>query len=392
VASGSLLGNIAPSAVWITPVSGGQPVALTDNRSLNTSPIWLPRGRVVLFVSNRDGGRDIYRLGLRRSGQPDGSPVRLTTGLNAHTISISADGRRIAYSAYRETSNVWALSIPQGEPVSISQATPATTGDQIIEAVSVSPDGKWLAFDSDRNGNQDIYRMPVAGGEPEQLTTDPQDDFAPAWSPDGKEIAFHSFHNGNRDVFIMPATGGQPEPVVAGPAQERGARWSPDGQHLVFTSNQTGRYELYTVSREGGRWGTPTQLTSDVRSGGGLRFDWSPDGRLIAYIRPRTIEVIPPAGGGPRTVVAAPDLLPQSVFQNLQWLSDRTLVYYLADAGSATGFWSVSLTGGPPRFLVRFDDPVLDFARGIFAVSGNRVYVPLVKRESDIWAAEVVAR
>ena len=91
-------------------------------------------------------------------------------------------------------------------------------------------------------------------------------------------------------------------------------------------------------------------------------------------------------------MVAAPDSLPQSVIQNLQWLSDRTLVYYLADAGSATGFWSVSLTGGPPRFLVRFDDPVLDFGRGIFAISGTRIYVPLVKRESDIWTAEVLPR
>jgi Tol biopolymer transport system component len=387
---GWTFGNIAPSALWIAPAAGGQPIALTDNRSLNTSPIWLPEGRVVLFVSNRDGGRDIYRVELRRSGQPDGTPARLTTGLNAHSISISADGGRIAYSAYRETANVWTMAIPERGAVSISQATPVTAGEQIIESVAVSGDGRWLAFDSDRSGNQDVYRMPVAGGEPEQLTADPQDEFGPTWSPDGKEITFHSFRNGNRDVFIVPASGGQPEPVVVGPAQERNPRWSANGQQLVFASDESGRYEVYSVTRKGDRWGTPTRLTSNLAAGNRGRFACSPDGRFIAYINPRSVEVIPAAGGEAREVVAAPDSLPQSVFRHVEWLSDRSLVYYLEDAGSATGIWSVSLTGGPPGLLVRFEDPTLDLGRGFFGISGNRLYFPLTKRESDIWTAAVV--
>jgi hypothetical protein len=65
-------------------------------------------------------------------------------------------------------------------------------------------------------------------------------------------------------------------------------------------------------------------------------------------------------------------------------------VYYLEDAGSATGIWSVSLTGGPPGLLVRFEDPTLDLGRGFFGISGNRLYFPLTKRESDIWTAAVV--
>jgi len=390
VSAGFRFGNIAPSAVWVAPATGGRPIAVTDNRSLNTSPIWLPRGRLLLFVSNRDGGRDIYRVALRRSGQSEGPPARLTTGLNAHSISISADGKRLAYSAYSETANVWTLAIPEREAVSISQAMPVTAGEQIIEGPAVSRDGRWLAFDSDRSGNQDIYKVPLAGGEPEQLTADPQDDFS-TWSPDGKEIAFHSFRNGNRDIFIVPASGGPAEPVVVSPAQERGPQWSADGQQLVFASDQSGRYALYIVSRKGSRWGAPRRL--DLPSGSGVRFSWSLDGRFIAYIDTRMIQIIPAAGGEPRTVVAVPDSLPQSAFENLGWLSDRRLVYYLGhDSGSATGLWSVSLTGGLPRLLVRLDDPALDLGRGIFAVSGNRLYIPLEKRESDIWTAEVLTQ
>ncbi|MGH7534019.1 MAG: TolB family protein, partial [Gemmatimonadales bacterium] len=215
-----------------------------------------------------------------------------------------------------------------------------------------------------------------------------------AWSPDGKEIAFHSFRNGNRDVFIISAAGGPAEPAVATPAQERSADWSPDGRQLVFISNQTGRNELYVVSREGRKWGTPRRVTRDLgspRGGGGFR--WSPDGRFIAYLGDQSLEIIAPAVGEPRKLVDASDPPAQPVPERLAWSPNSRLVYYVAhDARGQAGLWSVALTGGPPRLLVRFDDPATDFGRGRFAVSGKRFYFPLERRESDIWTAEVLTR
>jgi eukaryotic-like serine/threonine-protein kinase len=394
VFSTSIFGNLAPSAIWLVPAAGGQPIPITNNKSLNVSPVWLPRGRQLLFISDRDGGRDIYRVALRSSGQPVGPPTRLSAGLNAHTISLSADGKRLTYSVFTETANVWSVPVPRGDAVSVSQGSAVTTGRQIIEGLDVSRDGRWLAFDSDRSGNQDIYKMPLAGGEPEQLTTDPQDDFGPAWSPDGKEIAFHSFRNGNRDIFIIPAAGGPAQPVVATPAQERGPDWSADGQQFAFSSNQTGRYEVHVVSRKGRRWGTPRRVTSGAdlpRTGGAFR--WSPDGRFIAYIGGRSLKIISPAGREPRTLVDVRDSVALPVPEKLAWSPDSRLVYFVAhDAQGLAGVWSVALTGGPPRRRVGFDDPATDFARGRFAMSGNRVYFALEKRESDIWTAEVLTR
>ena len=165
VFSTSIFGNLAPSAIWLVSAAGGQPVPVTDNKSLNVSAVWLPGGRQLLFVSDRDGGRDIYRVALRSSGQPVGPPTRLTAGLNAHTISLSADGKRLTYSVFTETGNVWAVPLG-GDVVSVSQGTAMTTGRQITEGLDVSRDGRWLAFDSDRSGNrnQDIYKMPLVGG------------------------------------------------------------------------------------------------------------------------------------------------------------------------------------------------------------------------------------
>ena len=241
-------GNLAPSAIWLVPAAGGQPVPVTDNKSLNMSPVWLPRGRQLLFISDRDGGRDIYRVALRSSGQPVGPPTRLTTGLNAHTISLSADGKRLTYSVFTETANVWSLPVPQGDAVSASPATAVTTGKQIIEAIDISRDGRWLAFDSDRSGNQDIYKVPLAGGEPEQLTTDPQDDFArlvagrkgdrlplvPEWQP---RHLHHACGRGSGPAGRRHARPGAAGRLVTGRA-EAGVLLEPDRQTGGSTSSR----------------------------------------------------------------------------------------------------------------------------------------------------------
>src|SRR5712692_5400256 len=98
--SAATFANKGPSAIVLVPAAGGAPVPVTDNAALNVSPAWTPDSRHILFVSNREGARDVYAVRLQGSGMPAGNPSRLTTGLNAHSISLSADGTRLAYSVY----------------------------------------------------------------------------------------------------------------------------------------------------------------------------------------------------------------------------------------------------------------------------------------------------
>ena len=158
-------------------------------------------------------------------------------------------------------SNLASLPIPKSGTVSSATAVRLTTGAQTVEGVNVSRDGKWIVYDSNRSGNQDIYKMLRTGGPEEQLTHNPQDDFLPNWSPDGQFIAFYSFRNGNRDIYVMSADGTNQQQVTNDPAQERYPDWSPDGQSLVFFSDKTGQQEIYRVSRENGKWGLPVRLT-----------------------------------------------------------------------------------------------------------------------------------
>ena len=204
---GSGIGNLAASTVFVVPAEGGAPVMVSDSTTLNVSPAWLPNGHELLYLSSGGGGRDIYQQSIGRGGRAAGTPRRVTTGLDAHTFALSPDGKRLAYSKYTRDLNVWMVRLPATGSVSARSAVPITRGNQASEVVRLSPDGKWLVYDSDLNGNGDLFIVPSDGGTPRQLTDDPADDLAADWSPDGTQIAFHSFRTGNRDVFTINADG-----------------------------------------------------------------------------------------------------------------------------------------------------------------------------------------
>lgn len=384
------IGNIAPSSIWIVAASGGTPTPVTDASSLNTSPQWMPDGRSLLFISNRDGSRDVYRVEVGREGRAAVAPERLTTGLELHGIALSRDGKRVIYADFSDYSNIWSLPVPPAGPVSSAAAVPLTTGHQSIEGMALSPDGRSLAFDSDRSGHQAIYRIPVSGGEPELLTEDDGDDFMPSWSPDARELAYYGFRQGRRRLFVMSVEGGQGDAVTAESGNQRFPDWSPDGRQLVFHSDRTGRFELYAVERDsGGRWGVSRQITTD----GGQDARWSPDGRSIVYVRSYGLWLVAPSGGPPRMLVTSRDPAVAPAPLLAQWAPDGRTIYYKAlDAGGRTSLWAVSANGGEPRLLVRFDDPSRPSSRPEFATDGKRVYFTTAERESDIWQLELDVR
>jgi len=135
---GFQFGNLSPSRIVVCRVSDGAIATVTDSTSLNQSPAWSPDGRWLYYVSNRRGRGDIYATRIARDGHAAGDPMRLTTGLNAQSISLSADGSRLAYTVYSAKANVWTLPLPANPPVSITGATPLTTGSQVIEGIQVS--------------------------------------------------------------------------------------------------------------------------------------------------------------------------------------------------------------------------------------------------------------
>jgi eukaryotic-like serine/threonine-protein kinase len=384
------LGNAETSAIHIVSVDTGADRPVTRGEWLDISPAWTPVGRGLLFVSSRNGGRDVYRQRLSRSGVPEGEPERVTSGLNAHAISLSRDGRLLAYSSLTFRANIWSLPIPSQAPAVIADAQQVTFGSEKTEKLVVSRDGKWLAYDSDRSGNADVWKLHIAGGEPEQVTRGASPEFANDWSPDGLEILFHTIRGTtNRDLMSSTVDGTRTSAVVATSAHEQHGSYSPDGNSIAFSSGPgtSDLYNLFVISREskGAPWSRPRQLTSDI----GVDPKWSPDGRRILFTRRGELHVMLPDGGEDKTIVSrtTPD---QPLPQYGIWSTDGKTIYFkAADAERRASIWGVPAEGGIPRLLVRFDDPQKPSLRREFATDGVRFFFTIAQDESDIWVAEV---
>ncbi|GMU36534.1 MAG: PD40 domain-containing protein [Planctomycetia bacterium] len=154
------------------------------------------------------------------------------------------------------------------------------------EGADFDPDldaaGQRLVFASTRHHlNPDLYLQSVDGVAVTQLTSDPSSEVQPAFSPDGRYIAFASDRSGNWDLWVMEVDGASPIQVTSGPGDEVHPSWSPDGLRLVYCALPPGKnqWELWiTGAREGG--------TSQF-IGYGLFPEWSPAGDVILYQRAR---------------------------------------------------------------------------------------------------------
>jgi len=385
----SIIGNKAPSSIHIVSLSTGSKTQLTKADYLNVSPVWTPDGKHLLFISNQGGARDIYFIPLSSSGKPKAPPRRLTTGLDAHTISISKDGQKLAYSFFNYTANVWSIQIPEGRPIDVSNAKQITKGSQIVETLGISCDSLWLAYDSDLTGNTDIYKILLTGGEPIQLTTHPSGDFRPSWSPDGEKIMFHSFRQGNRDIYCMNKDGGSVQQITDDPSHEFGPDFSPDGTKVVFMSDRTGRYEVFVISKKDTVWGEPQQITFD----GGFFPQWSPIVNSIAYISEDSLKIVSYEDKRIKTLVKGQNTssFPRPKFP--AWSSDGKKVYYLALDGRGIGsIWSVPVKGGEPELKIISDDPYLKLGLVGFESDAQHFYFSMRVSESNVWIMDLISR
>ena len=381
---GALFGNLAPSWIELFDVESGARTVLTDSTSLNQSPVWSPDGRWIWFVSDREGPNDIYRL---RADGARAAPERLTVGLGAQSLSLSADGRRLAYNVYRTVGNIW--SLPWGpRPMSLRDATQVTRGNQSAENPTVSSDGKFVYFDSDLSGTSQIYRVPAGGGEQERLTTENHQDFSPGPSPDGHTLAFHSTRTGSREVWLQSLDDGSLTQLTSTPDAEVLPRWSPDGRALAWgLLGVTGGIRIAKRGPDG-KFGPPTE-----RLDWGISPTFSPDGRWLAFgsapVGPRRLFVMPVDSGAPRSPVDSGGLPPPDATFPKFSLDGREILFMGPDRTGMNGIWAVPWpAGGSPELVLRFDDPVRQPYRPYWTLSRDRLFVLLQESESDVWVVE----
>ena len=207
-------------------------------------------------------------------GWTAGAIRRLTNDSASDSSPVwSPDGRHIAFASERDGNyEIYVMGSDGSNPRNL-------TNDSASDSSPVwSPDGRHIAFASERDGNYEIYVMGSDGSNPRNLTNDSAGDFFPSWSPDGRHIAFASERDGNYEIYVMDSDGSDPRNLTKYPASDEFPSWSPDGRHIAFVSDRDGNYEIYVMDSDGSN---PRRLTND--SAPDSSPVWSPDGRHIAF-------------------------------------------------------------------------------------------------------------
>jgi TolB protein len=272
----------------------------------------------IAFVSDRDATKERRSKELYIVDYDGFNPRRVTVNGSLNILPAwRPDGAALAYVSYRQGSPLLYLAkIFEGQSVANLSGE---KGDSQVLGASFSPDGKSLAFASNRAGNADIWVAAADGSGARRLTTTQANDTAPCWSPTGQEIAFTSGRTGTPQVWTMDSEGlnvrrlstvgnysdgcawnpskqyseiaytsrlesgwrfdiavidlatRQVRQITQGRGSCEYPTWAPNGRHLAFSCNRGGRWEITIADREG-----RSLQTLSTGPGNNVQPDWGP--------------------------------------------------------------------------------------------------------------------
>ena len=293
--------------IFLAPVSDGAKARqLTHDSKWIGGLAWTPDGNEVVFASSRDGDQTLWRISA--SG---GTPERLpAVGAFASQPAIASHGQRAAFVRSTIRKSFWRLDLSaQGlrrPPVRLVMSSRNDGGPML------SPDGRHIAFTSNRSGSSEVWVCDSQGANAVQLTSL---GFArnPYWSPDSRNIVFEARPGDRNFLFVIAAGGGARRQLTSDEGYY--PSWSRDGRWIYFYARTSGAIETWRILAEGGNG---IQLT---KRGGGPGIE-SADGRYFYYHKSQEIWKVP-VEGGEETLVTSE----QTNFMNM-WALGGQGIYF----------------------------------------------------------------
>lgn len=273
--------------LYLVSADGGEPRRLTYDRKPIRGLTWRDDERLI-FSSKRSNEFALWQVAV-------GSGTLEWTGVTeALSPSYSRAANALAYEHVEREINVWQAESTGGT----TRLEPLIRSTQVDRTPHVRPDGKAIAFSSDRTGHFEIWTSDRDGNNPRQVTDLRQFATRPRWSHDGRRLAFSADGDGNHDLYVIDAEGFPPRRLTHHPASDQAPSWSPDGRWIYFASVRGGIWQVWKVATGGGE---PVLLTPE----GGFTAHASHDGRWIYFSRPtaKGLWRLPAEGGAAERVL-----------------------------------------------------------------------------------------
>jgi Tol biopolymer transport system component len=352
---------------------------VTDDNAINMDPVWAPDGRHIYFTSSRGGGLNLWQILLDRSGAA-GPPVQLTTGAGDDIQpSVAADGGRVAFAVRGLNSDLWRLPVSPVTGLPTGQPSPVVKTTRVESRGAWSPDGRSIAFNSDRLGEMNIWVRGVADSAEQQLTHGPGGDYQPSWSPDGKRVVFFSARSGNADVWSVETNDGRLTRLTDDPATDTNPFYSPDGRLIAFLSDRGGRSELWVMDADGSK---PRRLAAVVAGGHFLR--WTPDSRAVVFRSESgtRVQIY-------RVSVEDGSLIPLPAVASGAHMSFSPEGSRVLDVRGHKTLWVYPLDGSAPQQVFSFPDPDIRIDYPSWSPDGHWIlFDRAAPRGGDLWMIE----
>jgi len=358
--------NRKPEQIWIMPLAGGSPRQITNQGESNHRARWSPDSKRIAFISDRSGSSQIWLM------DPDGGNPKQVTNLSTEADGelYSPDGQNLVFTTevYPECA---------ADDACNKKNLDAERADKVHARIYTELLYRhWTRWQSRRRSH--LFVVPVGGGASKDLTPGTRD--VPPFSlggpddydvsPDGKEVCYSQnvapvpATSTAAALFVVPIEGGAPKQITSNPAANSSPQYSPDGKYLAFRAQmrpgyESDRWRLMVIERASGHL---TDLTDSLDRWVNS-FAWSPDSASLFFTvidRGRQgIQQISVGGGAARVVASGDNVLDDMVLTR----DGKTMVYTQQTGSSPVEIYRVNSTGGAPAAMTHLNDGILSGAQ-----------------------------